>query len=77
MWKQQARCRSPDSVWYNKVLKVLCIGAGVVQAQDVTGEMVFIIFFFFFVFLFGANFFFFSKFFIFFLICDGTSPVTP
>lgn len=42
MWKQQARCRSPDSVWYNKVLKVLCIGAGVVKAQDVTGEMVFI-----------------------------------
>lgn len=60
MWKQQARCRSPDSVWYNKVLKVLCIGAGVVKAQDVTGEMVFIIFFFFFffVFIFGAIFFF-------------------
>lgn len=76
MWKQQARCRSPDSVGYNKVLKVLCIGAGVVKAQDVTGEMVFIIFFFFFLFLFLAQFFF-SKFFIFFLICDGTSPVTP
>lgn len=59
MWKQQARCRSPDSVGYNKVLKVLCIGAGVVKAQDVTGEMVFIIFFFFFfVFIFGAIFFF-------------------
>lgn len=77
MWKQQARCRSPDSVWYNKVLKVLCIGAGVVKAQDVTGEMVFIIFFFFFFcFYFWRNFFF-SRFFIFFLICDGTSPVTP
>lgn len=59
MWKQQARCRSPDSVWYNKVLKVLCIGAGVVKAQDVTGEMVFIIFFFFFFcFYFWRNFFF-------------------
>lgn len=59
MWKQQARCRSPDSVGYNKVLKVLCIGAGVVKAQDVTGEMVFIIFFFFFFcFYFWRNFFF-------------------
>lgn len=66
MWKQQARCRSPDSVWYNKVLKVLCIGAGVVKAQDVTGEMVFIIFFFFFfLFLFLAQFFFFEIFYFF------------